>query len=259
MVSKRTTGTRRVFCLAGLVFPLALCGAGLARAADPAPVVEAVEFAGRNNVEEATLRKALTLNEGEPFAAAEMEADRKALLALGYFRSVSAAQRTQNGRTQIIYRVAELPKVLHIRVSGNSVVERRAILGVISTRLGQVLCLPRLQEDVRAIEQLYRERGYVARLDDKPLDEATRTGIIGFAVMEVRIESVELEGGTPSLREQARRELQEVAPNLYQPEAVSEDQRRLLALKGIRRAEARVEPSAPGRVRIRWTLNPEKE
>jgi hemolysin activation/secretion protein len=222
-------------------------------------VVAAIEFAGRSNVDEAALRKALTLNEGEPFTPSEMEADRKALLALGYFRSVSAAQRTQNGKTQITYRVAELPRVLHIRVSGNSVVERRAILGVISTQRGQVLCLPKLQEDVRAIEQLYRDRGYVARLDDRPLDEATRTGIIGFTIMEVRIDSVALEGGTAKLRERARQELQEVAPDLYQPEAVSEDQQRLLRLKGIRRAVARVEPSAPGRVRILWTLNPEKE
>jgi len=244
--------------MAGLAFPLVGLAGSQVWAADPAPVVEAIEFAGLNNLEEMALRRTLTLNTGEPFAAAEMEADRKALLALGYFRSVSAAQRTQNGRTQITYRLAELPRVLHIRVSGNSVVERRAIQSVISTRLGQVLCLPKLQEDVRAIEQLYRERGYVARLDDKPLDEATRTGILGFAVMEVRIEAVDLEGGSAKLREQARQELQEVAPDLYQPEAVSEDQQRLLRLKGVRSAVARVEPSGPGRVRIHWTLNPDK-
>lgn len=243
----------------GVALPLALATTRGAEAADPAPVVETIEFAGRNNVEETALRHALTLNEGEPFAATEMEADRKALLALGFFRSVAAAQRTQNGRTQITYRLAELPRVLHIRVSGNSVVDRRAIQGVVSTRLGQVLCLPRLLEDVRAIEQLYRERGYVARLDDKPLDEATRTGIIGFAVMEVRIDSVEFEGGTAKLRERARQELEEVAPDLYQPEAVSEDQQRLLQLKGIRSAVARVEASGPGRVRIHWVLNSTKE
>jgi hemolysin activation/secretion protein len=257
MASKETKLSRRTACLVGLT--LALFGSTPVGAADTPPLVDAIEFAGRTNVEETLLRRALTLAEGNPFAAAKMEADRKALLALGFFRSVSAAQRTENGRTQITYRLAELPQVLHIRVSGNSVVERRAIQGVISTRLGQVLCLPQLQEDVRAIEQLYRQRGYVARLDDKPLDEATRTGIIGFAVMEVRIEAVELEGGTEKLRERARQELQEVAPDLYQPEAVSEDQRRLLRLKGVRGAVARVAPSGPGRVRIHWTLNPEKE
>jgi hemolysin activation/secretion protein len=257
MVSKATTSRRRL-CLAGLALPFAVLASGGVRAADPAPVVETIEFAGLNNLQETPLRRALSLTAGEPFAAAEMEADRKALLALGFFRSVSAAQRTQNGRTQITYRLAELPPVLHIRVSGNSVVERRAIQGVITTRLGQVLCLPQLQEDVRAIERLYRERGYVARLDDKPLDEATRTGIIGFAVMEVRIDAVDLEGGSEKLRERARRELQEVAPGLYQPEAVSEDQQRLLQVKGVRGAVARVEPSGPGRVRIHWTLNPAK-
>lgn len=258
MVSNGTGIARRLACLCGLALPLVLPNSQRAWAADPPAVVEAIEFAGRNHLEEMALRRALTLNEGEPFAATEMEADRKALLALGYFRSVSAAQRTLNGRTQITYRLSELPRVLHIRVSGNSVVERRALQGVISTRLGQVLCLPQLQQDVRAIEQLYQERGYVARLDDKPLDEATRTGILAFTVMEIRIEAIEFEGGTAKLRERARQELQEVAPDLYRPEAVSEDQQRLLQVKGIRTAEARVEPSGPGRVRIHWTLNANK-
>ena len=222
----------------------------------PASVVAAVEFSGRVNVQEAALRRALVLAPGKPFTLELMEADRKALLTLGYLRTVAAAQRTENGRTTVTFRLVELPRVLHVSVSGNTVVDRRSILDVISTQRGQVLCVPQLQDDVHAIEQLYRERGYVTRLDDKLLEEATRTGILKFALLEVRIEEVEIEGGTPELRRRARERLTELPPRLYQPDAVSLDQRRLLQIRGIDNAVPRVEATSPGKVRIRWTLNP---
>jgi hemolysin activation/secretion protein len=220
------------------------------------PVVAAVMFVGRVNVQEAPLLRAVSLEPGAAFSTEKMEADRKALLELGYFRTVAAAQRTEDGRTTVTFRLVELPRILHISVSGNTVVDRRSILEVISTQRGQVLCAPQLQDDVRALEQLYRERGYVTRLDDKLLEEATRTGILKFALLEVRIESVELVGGTPELRQRAKAALRELPPQLYQPDAVSVDQRRLLRVRGIRHAVPRVQATEPGKVRIYWSINP---
>jgi hemolysin activation/secretion protein len=220
------------------------------------PVVAAVTFVGRVNVQEAPLLRALSLTPGKPFSTEKMETDRKALLELGYFRTVAAAHRTEGGRTAVTFRLVELPRVLHIGVTGNTVVDRRSILEVISTQRGQVLCAPQLQDDVRALEQLYRERGYVTRLDDKLLEEATRTGILKFALLEVRIGAVEVEGGTPELRRRAQVALTELPPQLYQPDAVSLDQRRLLRVRGIRNAVPRVQATEPGKVRIYWSINP---
>jgi len=250
--------TRR-HCLLASIATVLLTTAGVetrVEAQGSPPVVAAVVFMGRVNVQEAPLVRALSLAPGQPFSTEKMEADRKALLGIGVFRTVAAAQRTEQGRTTVTFRLVELPRILHISVAGNTVVDRRSILEVISTQRGQVLCAPQLQDDVRALEQLYRERGYVARLDDKLLDEATRTGILKFALLEVRIGAVELEGGTPELRKRARSVLSELPPQLYQPEAVSLDQRRLLRVRGIRHASPKVQTSEPGKVRITWSLNP---
>jgi len=220
------------------------------------PVVASVEFVGRVHVLESTCTDAVSLKAGAPFTAARLESDRRALLGTGYFRSVSASQVTANGRTQVTFRVVEWPVVRHIRVLGNTLVDLRRIREVVSTQLGQVLRATQLQDDIRAIERLYRERGYVARIAERILDEATRSGILRFEILEVRIQEVLLDGGDPRLREKARAALQEVPPRFYRPDDVTLDQRRLQAIKGIDYAVPRVTITAPGMVRITWALNP---
>lgn len=223
------------------------------------PVVASVEFAGRVNVQESTCSEAVSLKPGAPFTPARLEADRRALLGLGYFRSVAASQYTANGKTQVTFRVVEWPVVRHIRVLGNTLVDVRRIREVISTQLGQVLRATQLQDDIRAIERLYRERGYVARIAERIVDEATRSGILRFEILEVRIQEVVVEGADARLRDRARAALQELPPRFYRPEDVTLDQRRLHALRGIDYAVPRVTFVAPGRVRIVWALNPPPE
>jgi outer membrane protein assembly factor BamA len=221
----------------------------------PPPVVSGVRITGLVNLKENALRESLKLKPGAPFSAAQMEADRKALLALGFFRSVTAAQRMENGQAEVTFRVVEWPQVAEIRVGGNTVVERDTILQVISTQVGQVLCGPQLKDDVHAIEQVYRERGYVGRVSETLLDEAAKSGVLRFEILEVRIDDVQVVGGAPALREKCREKLVQIPGDLYQPELVSMDQRRLLRVRHVRRAEPKVETTAPGKVRIRWLIN----
>jgi hypothetical protein len=230
-------------------------GARDAAAQAPAPVVETVEFVGCVHVREERLREAVSLKPGEAFTRQKLEADRRALLELGYFRSVAAAQSVADGRVRVTFRVVELPKVLHVAVRGNTRVERRAIQEVVSTQLGQVLRISQLQDDIRAIERLYRERGYAAHLAEAPLNEALRSGILRFEILEVRIGAVSFAGGTARLEEACRRVLREVPPGFYRPDEIAFDQRRLLAVRGVRSATPRVEVASPSEVRIRWHLN----
>jgi outer membrane protein assembly factor BamA len=241
----------RVALLAALV-----AAAPGARAQQPEPRVASVEFQGRVNVLESTCAEVVGLKPGSAFTAVQLEADRRALLGLGYFRSVSASQLTQAGRTQVTFRVVEWPVVRHIRVLGNTLVDLRRIREVISTQLGQVLRATQLQDDIRAIERLYRERGFVARIAERIVDEATRSGILRFEVLEVRIQDVTVEGGDERLRRRAREALQELPPRFYRPEDVTLDQRRLLRIPGIDYAVPRVSFVAAGQVRVVWVLNP---
>lgn len=240
-----------------ILFVLVLSGA---RAfAQGGSVVGGVEFAGRVNVQESACLDAIALKPGAQFTREKLEADRRALLATGFFRSVTASQKTSGADTRVTFRLVEWPVVRHIRVLGNTVVEARAIREVISTQLGQVLCAPLLQDDVRAIERLYRERGYVARISEKLLDDAAQNGILKFEILELRIAEVQLKGGTPALRKRAESALLERAPNLYRPEAVTLDQRRLLRVRGIKHAIPTVSIVAPGQVKIVWRINPPPE
>lgn len=240
--------------LAGPAAPLRAQPA--AKPAAPGTRLSAIQFVGLQNVKESFLREALAMKPGDGFTPALLEKDRQVLIGMGFFRSVGASQRTDSGKTEVTFRVVEWPKVIHIRVLGNTVVDRKTIQEVISTQVGQVFCAPQLKDDIRAIEQLYRERGYVARISERLLDEATRSGILRFEVLELRIEEVQVEGAPKKLCLRCRKELSQVDGQLYRPETVSLDQQRLLQVRGVTSAVPRVEVTAPGKVRIRWLLNP---
>ena len=245
---------RRCFLLTGLLCLIAPLRAVAAEA--PAPSISAIVIEGRANVPEATIREAFALKVGDAAATARVEADRKALLALGFFRNVAVSQQKGDRGVQITFRVTELPRVAKAEVSGNTVIDSHSIRQVVSTSVGQVLCVPQLQDDIRAIEMLYRERGYVARVSEKLVDEAARSGVLQFEIREVRIDQLLVEGADSKLLDRARAVLKETPPALYRPEAVTLDQERLLKLHGVLDAVARVETIGPGKVRLRWQLNP---
>lgn len=229
---------------------------GLGAPSEPAASsVSEVRFAGTLHVPETSLRAALALKPGANFTPKQLEQDRKALLALGWFRSVTASPETDGSKTTVTFRLVEWPKVTHIRVLGNTVLDRAAIMSAISTRVGQILRPSILREDIAAIERLYRERGFVGQVSENLLGEAAESGILRFEVLEVAIADVKLEGASAALRGQARAELRETPPQLYRPEALVDDQRRLLKLRGVKDATARVETVEPGRIRVIWRLN----
>lgn len=240
--------------------PAALRAAG-------AMVVEAVRLEGIYHVPDPELRRHLKLRPGAPCTPALVEADRKALAELGLFRSVTAHQVSRGTRVTVTFRLVEWPRVAHVRVLGNTVVEREAIQRALNTRVGEVLRPATLQADIAAIEALYRERGYVGRISESLLGEGAESGILRFEVIEVALGevTVELPATTPRreaerLRRAALAALAERPPALYRPEALTADRERLRALKGVRAVAVIVENINPARVRVRWRLNfPETE
>src|SRR5690349_14095464 len=84
-----------------------VCGAE----APAALVVASVELAGLANVKESVARDAVKLKPGDAYSPERMEADRRSLMALGFFRSCTASQRSQEGKAFVTYRLSEWPVV----------------------------------------------------------------------------------------------------------------------------------------------------
>ena len=217
--------------------------------------VASINLVGLRNVAEATVKAALTLREGQAYSEEAVERCRKSLSALGYFRRVTVLNAPTPTGVLVTFQLLEWPRVLHIRVTGNTVVSMPDVFAEIKSRRGEVLQTQQLQRDVSAIEQLYRERGYVGRVSSSLVDDAAATGILRFQILEVRIAAIEVECPDAGLRTRCRAVLKEISPNLYRPEAVAGDQGRLLEIRGVRSASPRVEPIEPGKVRVRWFIN----
>ena len=226
------------------------------RAQAPA-IVEHIDVEGNRSVPTATILASLSSKVGQPVDPERLRNDRQAVQKLGYFRSVAApAVAAEGDRARVTFRVVELPLISHIRVLGQTVVPVGDINAGIQSKVGEVLNLPRLQADISAIEKLYRERGYVARVSDEILDEAARSGIVRFQVLEITIADVVFDGVDDRLAARLRARLTQVPAMLYRPAATAADGHALEAVRGVRRAVPEVKAIQPGQVRIIWHINP---
>ena len=243
----------------GLALCLLAIAGSLAAAGRAEPRVREIVIAGNRRVPEATIRQAITTRVGEPLSRQRLDQDRAAIERLGYFRTV-APPRTQveSGEATVVFQVTELPEVLYVRITGNVLIERSTIQRAIQTRVGEVLCLPKLLDDLEAVRRLYRDRGYVAIVSESTLDEAVRSGIVRVEIVELTIGEVRFHGVAPEQEARLRRVVHETVGRPYQPAAVAADAHRLRRVRGVRQARPHVEliAAGTGKVRVNWYINP---
>lgn len=150
---------QRFFCL---LFAVASVGVSVAAELVPAEgVVDRVRVEGARRVEEAAVLAAVGLRRGEPLSPEKVRRDLKAVYRTGFFDDVAfEVVPLEAGTVELIVRVREKPAIRELRIEGEKKVDEDDIREVIDLRAFAVLNESEIARNVRAIRDLYVEKGF---------------------------------------------------------------------------------------------------
>ncbi len=135
-----------------------------AQALEPAAaegVVERVRVEGARRIEEAAVLAAVGLRRGEALSPEKVRRDLKAVYRTGFFDDVVFLLEPQeSGRVDVVVRVEEKPAIRDLKIEGEKKVDEDDIREVLDLRAFSVLNEAEISRNVRAIRDLYIEKGF---------------------------------------------------------------------------------------------------
>jgi len=116
---------------------------------------------GNDRIEEDAIRRVLKIKSGDVFNEKNINDELKAIYKMGYFDDIRVeAQTVANGKI-ITFVVKEKPTVRNISIEGNTwVYDDDEIKDELTLRKGSILNINTIQNDIRRIEELYKEKNY---------------------------------------------------------------------------------------------------
>ncbi len=165
------------------------------------PVSEIV-FEGLERASERYARNQLRTFEGRPLSWEVVRADVRRLERLGEFERVGAeVTPLADGTVRVTYRLSEAPIIQDIVVVGNKSVNDEDIARVVNQRVSLIAGVPideyRIGQAQRAIEDLYRDRGFYRVEVTVDRSELESQGVVLFRVREgdrTQVTAVRFEG-----------------------------------------------------------------
>lgn len=135
-----------------------------------------INVVGNERVEPATIASYLTVKSGDPFAAEQLDASLKNLMATGLFADVS--MKAQG--TTLIIEVLENPIINRIVFEGNKKLDREDLTEEVRLRPRIVYTRAKVRADVQRMLELYRRKGrFAAVIEPKAIQlEQNRVDLV---------------------------------------------------------------------------------
>ena len=144
-----------------------------------------IRIAGNQRIEAEAISRLIKSNAGDIYSVKSLSDDLKAVFAMGYFDDVRIeAEDGPQGKT-IVFRVQEKRTVRRLRVEGNRIYEDEEILENLTIKTGSILNIYQIQNNLKRIEELYKEKNYHnVRLDYEIVERQNNQADIKFTVEE---------------------------------------------------------------------------
>lgn len=115
------------------------------------------------------------------------------LLQNGYYKSIQTTINHLDSTISIFFEMEEFAPVQNIFIFGNKVISGEQIRNSLSIQLNQKLNYIKLQNDIKNIINLYRQKGYSLASIEK-IEWNNQQGILSIFINEGIIEDIEVEG-----------------------------------------------------------------
>ncbi len=136
--------------------------------------------------------------EGRPYRRDTVKQNISILGGLGRFKTISSSvQMAPDGSVIVIYTFGEQPIIQDVQVVGNRAITDQEALAIAGELAGTAVDRFEIDRHLRAIENLYREKGYYSVRIEVDEKELAASSILVYRVIEgerVRVMGVEFQG-----------------------------------------------------------------
>jgi outer membrane protein insertion porin family len=140
---------------------------------------------GNNVLDKDVVLMRLSIHKGDVFDVKVVNTELHRVYDLGYFEDVKVVVRDVPGGKKLVFVVEEKPLIQAMGVKGAKEISEDDILAAVSTKKGAVLNPKLLSDDLNAIRELYRKKGYYkAQVDYQLEGQDKRQKRLTFAIDE---------------------------------------------------------------------------
>jgi outer membrane protein insertion porin family len=177
-------------------------GAFVAAFGQGEPVGEVV-VRGLKNVPESTVLATMRTKAGQIYQPSQLTRDKQSIEALGFFQDVRVyGQLMQDNKWRVVVEVVEWPIVSSFKITGNTVFPTNTIIAELEKagiKTGGVFSIAQLDKAARAVSDLYRGKGYFARINkfEPGVDDPS---VLNVEIVEARVNKITVNGLTRTKR-----------------------------------------------------------
>lgn len=146
--------------------------------------VKKIEIKGNRSVNTDLILSRVKTRAGVPFQQSDVDDDLKRLYAMGFFSDVVVDVKDEFDGLVVTFLVAEKPIVKEIVFEGNKKFKEKSLKKKMKVAIGDRLNETQINEDVQAIEDFYRDKGYPNTKVDYSLSVDRQ---IGHAAVIIRV------------------------------------------------------------------------
>jgi len=160
-----------------------------------------VVIKGNERIEEDAIRRVLKVKAGDIFNEKNIDDDLKAIYKMGYFDDIRVEAQTVADGKIVTFIVKEKPTVRNISVEGNTwAYDDEKIMEELTLRKGSILNINTIQNDIRRIEELYKEKNfYNVKVNFKVYPQDNNMADVEYVIEEgkkFQIKKIEFIGNT---------------------------------------------------------------
>jgi outer membrane protein insertion porin family len=144
-----------------------------------------IAIEGNQRIESDAIRRVIKTKVGDAFIAKNVADDLKALHGMGYFEDIRVLAEREAAGIRLIFNVTEKSTVRAIQLSGNVVFDEEEIRKSLTLKKGSILNLFTVRNDVRRIEDMYKEKNYHnVKVDYQLLPQRNNQVDVEYAIEE---------------------------------------------------------------------------
>ena len=191
--------------------------------------VSGIDIQGNKEITSDKILDAVKSRIGDSLSQEKVNVDIKSISSMGFFEDVKADFVKEKGGTRIVFTIKENPAIKDISFEGVSIYTKDSLIKVMTSKQGNMMNFKDLQEDIKAIDDLYHKDGYVLeRVVDVTTDPVTK--ILKVKVIEGMIESIAIDGNDVTREYVITRELNSKPGTVLNEKVLSKDLRRVFNL-----------------------------